>query len=66
MCGKLAYRSKTEAKKAMRDAQTRYSGGTGHWNTYKCRSVADVFHYGHLPQDIVKGVITRGEVYGDG
>jgi len=63
-CGKLAYRSKTEAKKAMKECRTRV-GGTGHWGTYLCRTVADIWHYGHLPPSIVHGEITRGEVYGD-
>jgi len=65
-CGKLAYRSKTEAKRAMRKAQARYSGQPGHWNVYKCRTDVDAHHYGHLPPSIVHGEITRGEVYGDG
>jgi hypothetical protein len=64
-CGKLAYRSKTEAKRAMREAQDRYSGQPGHWNTYRCGTDPDAFHYGHLPKSVVKGHISRGEVYGD-
>jgi len=65
-CGKLAYRSKTEAKKAMREAQRRYAGSAGHWNAYKCGTTAGIWHYGHLPPSIVHGDVTRGEVYGDG
>lgn len=65
-CGKLAYRSKTEAKRAMREAQNRYSGEPGHWGTYSCLTVAGSWHYGHLPKSVVKGHISRGEVYGDG
>lgn len=64
-CGKQAYRSKTEAKKAMREAQCRYAGQPGHWGTYLCRAATGSWHYGHLPKSIVKGKTTRGEVYGE-
>jgi hypothetical protein len=63
-CGKLAYRSKTEAKRAMREAQIRYAGESGHWGTYSCLTDPDAFHYGHLPRSVVRGHISRGEVYG--
>lgn len=65
-CGKLAYRSKAEAKRAMRVAQARYHGAGGHWNVYKCRTNGEAHHYGHLPAVIVTGEKTRGQVYGDG
>lgn len=64
-CGKLAYRSKTEAKRAMREAQDRYSGEPGHWNPYRCLADIGVWHYGHLPRSVVRGHISRGEVYRD-
>jgi hypothetical protein len=64
-CGKLAYRSKTEAKRAMREAQIRYAGESGHWGTYSCLTDPDAFHYGHLPRSVVRGHISRGEVYRD-
>jgi len=48
----------------MKECRTRV-GGTGHWGTYLCRTVADIWHYGHLPPSIVHGEITRGEVYGN-
>jgi hypothetical protein len=48
----------------MREAQCRYSGEPGHWNVYACLTADDSWHYGHLPPSIVKGEISRGEVYG--
>lgn len=63
-CGKLAYRSKTEAKKAMREARDR-AGYDGHWGVYLCRTDPLAHHYGHLPSVIVQGELTRGDVYGD-
>lgn len=50
----------------MREAQCRYSTEPGHWGTYRCLTVAGSWHYGHLPRSVVKGHISRGEVYGDG
>jgi hypothetical protein len=55
-CGKLAYRSKTEAKRAMREAQIRYAGESGHWGTYSCLTT-------HRPNGTVSSITFNGTYF---
>lgn len=58
-CGKRAYRSR---KAARQKARNLYPESL--MNVYKCPQVQDNWHMGHIPQDIRRGVISKGEVYG--
>lgn len=45
-CWKVAYRNKTEARKAMRVMQSRSKGGYGKASEYRCRECG-MWHWGH-------------------
>lgn len=51
----------TEKKHAKQAGRAFHPGE--HLNVYRCGSN---WHYGHLHEDIVRGDITRGELYGNG
>lgn len=58
-CGKRAYPVRAAAKRVAK----RLNSGAG---VYRCRVVAGddrPFHVGHLPRNVVKGKISRGEIY---
>jgi hypothetical protein len=58
-CGKRTYKDRKRARNA---AKTRHPGE--HLGAYACPE-GDGWHLGHLPKDVVKGRITRGEIYDD-
>lgn len=56
--GKRGFRSKKDAKTAMRRAHP-----NGAMNAYRC-SACRLWHYGHLPASIIRGNATRSDFGG--
>lgn len=54
-CGKHRYYTKADAKHAIRAMK----GRVGRLNAYRC---GDYWHVGHLPADVVTGVIARTDL----
>lgn len=59
LCGKDAYLSRSDARKAKRRYGKRANGN----RVYACMVNPGVFHLGHLPADVVNGTITRSDAY---
>lgn len=55
-CGKQSYKSRNHAK----DAARRYSHTR--LSPYRCPTGSGMWHLGHLPLDVVHGVISRDDV----
>lgn len=53
-CGKRCFTSKGAAKK---NAKTTTLDGM---RPYRC---GEYWHLGHLPGDVIRGIVTRGEIY---
>jgi hypothetical protein len=58
-CGKRCYPSKARAKKVARSLRGDRSGQ--HLSVYRCGDSA-YWHLGHLPRDVVRGVMGRDEI----
>lgn len=56
---KRGWSSRDGAKAAIREMHD--SG----MRAYRCDAVAGMWHIGHLPPDVRKGVITAREIYGE-
>lgn len=54
-CGKRSYTSKSRAKSAIKQLD-HLGRRVGRLHPYKC---GDVWHLGHLPQNVVKGDVAR-------
>lgn len=55
VCGKVRFRSKSEAKRYIR----RMKGRDGRMQAYRC---GDFWHIGHPPRALVAGDISRDEI----
>lgn len=54
--GKMLFRSRKVARLAGRRA---HHGGRGHLTAYECEAVPGLWHYGHLPVAVVRGLLDR-------
>ncbi len=56
-CGKAVFLSRKEAKRAL----SQFPGSD--CRVYECTLTPGVFHWGHLPRQVVRGEIARAQIY---
>lgn len=59
-CGKVSYETRAAAKRAKRGLGTR---ADGRMRPYQCQVNTQVWHLGHLHDDVVAGAVGRDRVY---